>query len=123
MVFAIFDDNSYSNAKAFLDSLMDLKELNAEKSAQLRAQALIISDWEKTKYPKIPMTAIEAIKFRSSQGDWSRKKLAELFGGRSKMSEVFRGNRKLSMAMIKRIHLEMDIPLAVLIQDVSDIID
>lgn len=103
----------YEDARRSIRELMDRSR--PEDVARLRAQSLLVQDWERARHPAPQPDAIEAIRFRIEQLGLSSKSVAELFGAASRVSEVMSGKRRLSLAMIRRLHRELDIPLEVLI--------
>jgi HTH-type transcriptional regulator/antitoxin HigA len=49
------------------------------------------------------------------QGNLTRMDLEPLIGSRGRVAEVFSGRRSLSLAMIRKLHEELQIPLESLI--------
>ena len=97
-------------AQALIHSLMESGE--PHDVARLRAQALLAADWEAKLYPTPPLDPIEAVKFRIDQLGISAHDVAMLLGGHA--SEILSGKRRLSLAIIRRLHQALDIPLDVL---------
>jgi HTH-type transcriptional regulator / antitoxin HigA len=60
---------------------------------------------------------IEAIKFRMEQMGLQPLDLVPYLGQRSRVTEILNRKRKLSIAMIRKLHVGLDIPLDSLIQD------
>lgn len=114
----IESEADYGQARELVDALM-LSDRAAD-IARLRAQALLIADWERRRYPASPPDPIEAIKFRIEQLELKPREVEHIFGARSRTSEVLSGKRGLSLAMIRRAHRELNIPLEVLIGALAD---
>jgi predicted transcriptional regulator len=102
--------DEHREAQALIHSLMESRE--PHDVTRLRAQALLVADWEAKLYPTPPLDPIEAVKFRIDQLGLSAQDIAVLFGGHA--SEILSGKRRLSLAIIRRLHRALDIPLDVL---------
>lgn len=61
--------------------------------------------------------AIEAIKFRMEQLGLKQKDLAQAVGFASRVSEVLNKKRKLTLEMIRKLHVQLNIPTEVLVQE------
>lgn len=114
-VVEISNDRDYIEAREVISSLMDSER--PEDVARLRAQAILVAAWEKEKSPPVLPTPIEAIRFRMGQMGLEPKDVVAAFGTRSRVSEVLGGKRKLSLAMIRRLHALLGIPLGVLLRE------
>ena len=86
------------------------------KGDRLDVLATLIDAWEATHYPMDPPDPIEAIKFRMEQQGLTRKDLEGIIGIRARIAEVLSGKRELSIAMIRRLNAELNIPAEVLIR-------
>ena len=82
---------------------------------RLDVLATLIEVWEATHYPMDPADPIEAIKFRMEQQGLKRKDLENIIGSRARIAEVLVRKRGLSIAMIRRLNAEPNIPAEVLI--------
>jgi len=99
-------------------SLMQLKiKPNSEQSDKLELLSILIEQYEKQNYPIEPPHPIEAILFRLEQMNMKRSDLSKILGTRGRASEILNGKRKLSLAMIRKLNLELNIPAEVLIRD------
>ena len=58
---------------------------------------------------------VDAIKFRMEQMGLSRKDLEPFLGSRARVSEVMNKKRGLSLAMVRSLHENLEIPLDALI--------
>lgn len=60
---------------------------------------------------------IAAIKFRMEQLGLSRKDLEKSIGSRGRIAEIFNGKRNLSLAMIRKLHKNLNISADILIRE------
>lgn len=95
---------------------LDLKS-NSVESDRLEVLSILLEQYEKENYPVEPPHPIEAILFRLDQLNMKRSDLSKILGTRSRTSEILSGKRKLSLAMIRRLNVELNIPAEVLIRD------
>ena len=79
--------------------------------------ATLVDAYERKHTPILPPDPIEAIKFRLAQQGHTRKVLEPIIGTRARVSEVLGGHRKLSLAMIRALNRELQIPLEVLVAE------
>ncbi len=86
------------------------------KGDRLDVLATLIDSWEAANYPIAPPDPIEAIKFRMEQKGLTRKDLEGIIGSRARIAEVLDRKRGLSIAMIRRLSTELQIPAEVLIR-------
>jgi HTH-type transcriptional regulator/antitoxin HigA len=112
-VIAIETEADYRKALELVSSLMDAS--TPRDIARLQAQAMIVAAYEERICPRRSVDSVEAIKFRMEQMGWTRADLAKVVGSKSKVSEILSRKRPLSLAMIRRLHKEMQIPADVLI--------
>jgi HTH-type transcriptional regulator / antitoxin HigA len=78
---------------------------------------VLVEDYEAKHHPLDPPDPIEAIKFRMEQMNLSRKDLEPLIGPRGRVAEAINRRRPLSLAMIRKLHKQLHIPLESLIQE------
>ena len=95
---------------------IDLK-LNSSDSDKLELLSILIEQYEKENYPVDPPHPIEAILFRLDQLNMKKSELTKILGTRSRTSEILSGKRKLSLSMIRKLNIELNIPAEVLIRD------
>ena len=65
--------------------------------------------------PMGPPDPVEAIKLHMEQRGLTRKDLEPLIGSRTRVAEVLTRKRGLTLAMIRRLHAGLGIPLEVLV--------
>lgn len=105
----------HANAMKEVESLWGAKG-GTPKGDRLDVLATLIDAWEAIHYPMDPPDPIEAIKFRMEQQGLTRKDLEGIIGTRARIAEVLSGKRELSIAMIRRLNAELNIPAEVLIR-------
>ncbi len=86
---------------------------------ELELWSLLVSDYEDRRYRIDEPGPIAAIRFRMDQQGLKQRDLVPYLGSRSKVSEVLSGRRPLSLAMIRKLHDGLGIPLKVLIRESS----
>ena len=77
----------------------------------------LIEAYEEEHYPIPPPHPIEAIKFRLEQMELKESDLNRILGSRSRKHDILKGKRKLSLAMIRKLHHELNIPAETLIAE------
>ncbi len=105
----------HANAMKEVESLWGAKN-GTPKGDRLDVLATLIDAWEAIHYPMDPPNPIEAIKFRMEQQGLTRKDLEGIIGTRARIAEVLSGKRELSIAMIRRLNAELNIPAEILIR-------
>jgi HTH-type transcriptional regulator/antitoxin HigA len=106
----------YEAALKRIARLMDAVPGTARFDA-LELWSLIVSDYEDGHYRIEHPDPIVAIRFRMDQMGLKQKDLVPYLGSRSKVSEVLSGKRPLSLAMIRKLHEGLGIPLQVLVRE------
>lgn len=106
--------------------LKRLKELmiadpnpGSKEDEELELLAFLIADYE-SRTVRIPeATPAEAIRFRMEQSGLTQRDLVPLIGSKGRVSEVLSGKRELTLAMVRKLHEGLGIPLKSLIGEVS----
>ena len=111
----IRSEKDYEVAMAEVEILWGAKS-GTPKGDRLDVLATLIESWETANYPMDPPDPIEAIKFRMEQQGLTRKDLEGIIGTRARIAEVLDRKRGLSIAMIRRLNTELNIPAEVLIR-------
>jgi len=75
--------------------------------------------YERKRWPIDPPSAVDAILYRMETAGYTQGDLARLLGSRSRASEVLSRKRPLTLAMIRKLSREWNIPADCLI-DVED---
>ena len=77
--------------------------------------ALVIEDYERTRWPVDPPDPIEAIRYGMETRGLSQADLGRLLGSRQRASEVLARKRPLTMGMAWKLYREWGIPAEALI--------
>jgi len=93
---------------------MSAQKDTAERD-ELDVLATLVDVYEKEHFPIEAPDSVEAIKFRMEQMGLERKDLEPFIGSRARVSEVLNKRRGLSLAMIRALHENLEIPLDALI--------
>jgi HTH-type transcriptional regulator/antitoxin HigA len=101
-------------AMKVVDRLWNSKPGSPE-AEQLEVLALLIEDYEKRHFPIAAPDPVEAIKFRMEQQGLTATDLAKVLGGRNRASEVLGRKRPLSIAMVKNLVRQWQIPAEALL--------
>jgi HTH-type transcriptional regulator / antitoxin HigA len=109
-------EKEYRQALQRLDEIFDAKKKTA-LGDELELLSLLIEQYEKEKYMIAFPDPIEAIEFRMDQMGFKQKDLAEIIGLKSRVSEILNRKRKLTLDMIRKLHLAMNIPTEVLVRE------
>ncbi|MGE0426091.1 MAG: type II toxin-antitoxin system HigA family antitoxin [Reyranellaceae bacterium] len=77
--------------------------------------ATLIEAYERKRWPIDPPSPVDAILYRMETAGYTQGDLARLLGSRSRASEVLNRNRPLTLAMIRKLSREWNIPADCLI--------
>jgi HTH-type transcriptional regulator/antitoxin HigA len=111
-------EDDYREALSTVDSLWSKATPGTPEGDHLDVLITLVQTYEREHHPVPPPDPIEAIKFRAEQMGLGRKGLEGIIGSRARVAEVLAGTRALSIAMIRRLHRELDIPAEILIREV-----
>jgi len=106
----------YDKALANVERLWGSKQ-GTPNGDRLDVLLVLVEDYESRHHPIDRPDPVEAIKFRMEQMNLTRKDLEPLIGPRGRVTEVINRRRPLSLAMIRKLHAGLRIPLESLIQD------
>lgn len=109
-------EQDYQQALGRLEEIFDAKPGSTEGD-ELEILSILIEKYEDSEFPIGLPDPIEAIKFRMDQLGLKQKDLAAVVGLKSRTSEILNKKRKLSLNLIRKISLKLQIPTDVLIQD------
>ena len=112
----IHTEKEYEIALQRVEILFDAKKGTPEGD-ELEVLLILIDKYEKENFPIDLPDPIEAIKFRMEQLEMKPKDLADLIGYKSRVSEILNRKRKLTLDMIRKLHVNLNIPTDVLVQD------
>jgi HTH-type transcriptional regulator/antitoxin HigA len=106
----IRNNSDHESALKRIEALMSARQDTTEGD-ELDVLATLVDAYEKEHFPIDAPDPIEAIKFRMEQLGLERKDLEPLLGSRARVSEVLNKRRGLSLAMIRSLHENLEIPL------------
>jgi HTH-type transcriptional regulator/antitoxin HigA len=109
-------EEDYKLALARVSELMDA-EMNTPQGDELDILATLIESYEAKHYVIAAPDPIEAIKFRMEQMGLEHQDLEPFIGNLNIVTEVMNRQRELSLAMIRRLHNGLQIPLESLINE------
>lgn len=114
----IESERDYEQALQQIANLMaEMPAAGSEEQRLLKTLAVLVRDFESSRYPIAPPDPVEAIKFRMEQQGLAAKDLVPYLGTRSRVSEVLSRKRPLTLAMIRSLHRGLGIPAASLLGD------
>ena len=114
----------YDAAIVRLSALMDEDMApGSSKEAELELLALVIESYERSKVAPVVPDPIEAILFRMDQLKLKKVDMVPYMGSLPKVSEVLARKRPLNLAMIRKLHLGLNIPADVLLAATDDLVD
>src|SRR5690349_14920305 len=88
----IESERDYEQALQQMSDLMaDMPAARSEEERLLKTLAVLVRDYESSRYPIAPPDPVEAIKFRMEQQGLAAKDLVPYLGSRSRVSEVLAG--------------------------------
>ena len=111
-------DADLESALREIDRLWDSKPDTSEGD-RLEVLSILVEHYEQEHFPIDAPTAIEAISFRIEQMGLDQNALEPMLGSSAAVREIMAGERSLTLAMIRRLHEELDIPADILIQPVG----
>lgn len=109
-------EKDYKQALKRLEIIFDAK-LGSKEGEELELLALLIENYENIHFPIDIPDPIEAIKFRMEQLGIKQKDLTESLGFSSRVSEILNRKRKLTLEMIRKLHLQLNIPTSILLKE------
>lgn len=108
-------EQDYQEALDRLEVIFDAKKGSPEGD-ELEILGLLIEKYESVHFPIDLPDPIEAIKFRMEQMGYTQSDLVKIIGLKSRVSEILNKKRKLTLEMIRKIHLALNIPTEILVQ-------
>ena len=79
--------------------------------------ATLVNAFEEIHFPITPANPIDAIKFRMQQQGLEDKDLVQFLGTRSRVTEILKCQRRLTIKMIRKLHVGLNIPLDSLVKE------
>ena len=107
----------YKTALKIVSRLVEIDpDANTPEGEKLDVLTTLIQAYEVKNFPIDLPDPIEAIKFRMDQAGLSAKDLEPMIGRRNRVYEILNRKRSLTLPMIWKLHTELGIPAANLIQ-------
>jgi HTH-type transcriptional regulator/antitoxin HigA len=115
-VIPIKTDADYQQALERLDRLFDAPAGTPE-SDEADVLAILIDDYEKQNFGIEAPDPIEAIKIRMEEMDLKQADLIPVIGGKNRVSEILNRKRRMTLGMIRRLAVHLNLSTSLLIQD------
>lgn len=112
----IKSESDYQKALKNLEVLFDAR-IGTTESDEADVLSLIIDDYEKRYYPIVAPDPIEAIKIRMEEMQLKQIDLVNEIGGKSRVSEILNRKRKLTVEMIRKLTIRLNLSPGLLIGD------
>jgi len=109
-------EEAYEAALLRLDEIFDA-EIGSSESDEADLLALMIDDYEKKFYPIEAPDPIEAIKIRMEEMKLKQVDLIDSIGGKSRVSEILNRKKKLTVEMIRKLAVRLNLSPSLLIGD------
>lgn len=106
----------YRVALKRLEMIFDAK-LGTPKSDELDILGLMVDDYENKHYPIDAPDPIEAIKIRMEEMHLKQVDLIVEIGGKSRVSEILNRKRRLTVDMIRKLAIRLNLSANLLIND------
>lgn len=107
----------HAAALKVVERLWDKAEPGTPAGDKFEVLSTLVDAYER-EHIRIPAPdPIEAIRFRMDQEGLTTKDLLPIFRTRARASEVMAKKRRLNLAMIRRLHARLAIPVECLVQD------
>lgn len=109
------------NKKDYLAALERFEEIfqakpGSPESDEADVLSLLINEYEGKNFVIEVPNPLEAIKYRMEQQGLTHSDLADILGFKSRVTDLFNKHRKLNLAMIRKLHDELKIPLETLVK-------
>jgi HTH-type transcriptional regulator / antitoxin HigA len=109
-------DSDYNQALKRLEIIFDASSGSAE-SDEADILGLMIDEYEKKHFPIEAPDPIEAIKIRMEEMQLKQVDLINEIGGKSRVSEILNKKRKLTVEMIRKLTIRLNLSPELLIND------
>ena len=109
-------EEDYNVALRRLEDIFDAK-IGTPESDELEIIGLIVEDYENKHYPIDAPDPIEAIKIRMEELHLKQIDLIPEIGGKSRVSEILNRKRRLTVEMIRKLVIRLNLSSNLLIKD------
>ena len=107
-------EQDYQETLKMIDNLMNATE-NTPQGDLLDILVTLVGAYEQKHYKIEIPDAIEAICFVMQQNHLNRKDIEPFIGNRARVSEILNKKRSLTLPMIRKLHIGLNIPAEILI--------
>jgi HTH-type transcriptional regulator / antitoxin HigA len=115
-IILIKTDADYQKSLQRLDEIFDAP-IGTKESDEADILGLIIDEYENKNYPIEAPDPIEAIKIRMEEMQLKQIDLIPEIGGKSRVSEILNRKRKLTIEMIRKLKVRLNLSAELLIKD------
>ena len=109
-------EQDYQLALKRLEEIFDAR-LGTPESDELDILGLMVDDYENKHYPIEAPDPIEAIKIRMEEMHLKQVDLIPEIGGKSRVSEILNRKRRLTVDMIRKLAIRLNLSANLLIKD------
>jgi HTH-type transcriptional regulator/antitoxin HigA len=109
-------EQDYKQALTLLESVFDAPAGSPE-SDEADMLALLVDDYENRYHPIEAPDPIEAIKIRMEEMQLKQLDLADELGGANRVSEILGRKRRLTVEMIRKLAVRLDLSASLLVGD------
>lgn len=109
-------DSDYKLALKRLEIIFDAP-IGSPESDEADILGMMIDEYEKKRFPIDAPDPIEAIKIRMEELQLKQVDLINEIGGKSRVSEILNKKRKLTVEMIRRLTIRLNLSPELLIND------
>ena len=109
-------ETDYTQALKRLEIIFSA-EIGTTESDEADVLGLLIDEYEKKHYPIEAPDPIEAIKIRMEEMQLKQIDLVNEIGGKSRVSEILNRKRKLTVEMIRKLTIRLNLSPELLIND------
>lgn len=106
----------YRAALKRVEVIFDAK-LGTPESDELEILGLMVDDYENKHYPIEAPDPIEAIKIRMEEMHLRQVDLISEIGGKSRVSEVLNKKRRMTVEMIRKLAIRLNLSTNLLVED------
>jgi HTH-type transcriptional regulator / antitoxin HigA len=107
-------EQDYQETLSMIDNLMNA-EINSPEGDLLDILVTLVEAYEQKNYKIDIPDPIEAICFMMQQNQLNRKDIEPFIGNRARVSEILNKKRSLTLPMIRKLHIGLNIPAEILI--------
>ena len=109
-------DSDYQTALSRLEELFDAP-VGTPESDEADILGILVDEFEKEHYPIDAPDPIEAIKIRMEEMQLKQVDLVSEIGGKSRVSEILNRKRRLTVDMIRKLTIRLNLSAGLLIKE------